>query len=69
MFEYFYTGKIDNPEYRFPVLTEIQFIQINHHLPNIPSAEMIQGKKLRNCICLRLNRRSESNNKKEPFPL
>ena len=38
VFEYFYTGKSkDNPEYRFPVLTEIeQFIQSNHHLPNIP---------------------------------
>jgi hypothetical protein len=46
VFEYFYTGKSkDNPEYRFPVLTEIeQFLQKHYHLPNIPSAEMIQDK-------------------------
>ena len=41
----FIREKVDNPEYRFPVLTEIeQFLQKHYHLPNIPSAEMIQDK-------------------------
>ncbi len=45
VFEYFFTGKSkDNPAYRFPTLAEIEhFLFEHHHLPNIPSAEMVKA--------------------------
>ena len=45
VFDYFYTGESkENPKYHFLNLAAIeQFIKQYHHLPNIPSAEMVKA--------------------------